>query len=136
MRIVSIIAVRNGADYIEGCLEHLLSNGLEVAVLDQMSNDGTYEICQQFKGDGLCHLSRYEYPGYFSLKEQLLEKQKLIYQLKTDWIVHQDVDELLESAVQGINLAETIQYADWGGFNAVNFNEFVFIPYVQKGESF
>jgi len=136
MRIVAIIAVRNGANYAAGCLQHLAANGIEAAVLDQMSHDGTYELCAQFKGKGLCHLERYPFPGYFSLHDQLLEKQKLIERLDADWVVHQDIDERLESARPETDLAQVITNADREGYGALNFNEFVFIPYVSDGESF
>jgi len=74
MHIVAIICVRNGAHYVDNCLNHLVANGIDVAVLDQMSDDGTYELCQKFLGNGLCHLSRFEYPGYMSMRDQLIAK--------------------------------------------------------------
>lgn len=136
MRIVAIIAVRNSAAYVKNCLNHLLANGIEVAVLDQDSDDGTYELCHQFKGNGLCHLARYDYPGYFSLRDQLIEKQKLISRLKTDWVIHQDMDECLECTDPQTTLSKAISETGNKGYNAINFNEFLFIPYVSEGESF
>ena len=114
----------------------MAANGIEAAVLDQMSEDDTYELCAGFKGKGLCHLERYDYPGYFSLRDQLVEKQKLIDRLETDWVLHQDIDELLESAGPEVSLAQAISNADSEGYNALDFNEFVFIPHVSEGESF
>ena len=64
MRVIALIMVRNGIDYINSCLSHLIENGIEIAVIDQSSDDGTYEICQKFSDDGLFLLKRIEYPGY------------------------------------------------------------------------
>ena len=42
MRVIAVIMVRNGIDYIDSCLSHLIENGIEIAVIDQSSDDGTY----------------------------------------------------------------------------------------------
>lgn len=129
MRCVAFISVRNGIEYIQTCLSHLVSNGIEVVIIDQFSTDGTYEVCQKFLSDGVCRLERVSYPGYFSLKDQLTKKQELIEKTKTDWVIHQDVDELLESPYSGLNLLESIKLEDASHYNAINFNELVFLPY-------
>jgi len=129
MRIIAIIMVRNGADYAEKCILHLLKNGIEIAVIDQSSNDGTYEICQSFVGNGICELQRIKYPGYFSLGNQLQEKNKLISTLQTDWVIHHDIDECLDAPDPNMSLYESIKLVDKQGFTAINFNEFVFLPY-------
>ena len=64
MRVIALIMVRNGIDYIDSCLSYLIENGIEIAVIDQSSYDGTYAICQTISNDGLFLLKRIEYPGY------------------------------------------------------------------------
>ena len=129
MRVIAVIMVRNGVEYAEKCISHLIENGIEVAIIDQSSDDGTYEVCQSFINDGVCKLQRISYPGYFSLKDQLLEKNKLMSQLQTDWLIHYDIDECLESPDPNLSLYESIKLEDSRGYNAINFNEFVFLPY-------
>ncbi len=129
MRCVAIIMVRNGIDYVEHCISHLIKNQIEVAILDQSSNDGTFEVCEKYLGNGVCYLQRIEYPGYFSLKMQLEEKYKLVDGINSDWIIHQDIDECLDSPYEGMNLHDSIVQEDRGGYSVVNFNEFVFLPY-------
>ena len=129
MKVIAVIMVRNGADYAEKCISHLLENEIEVAIIDQSSDDGTYEICQSFVGNGVCELQRIKYPGYFSLTDQLQEKYKLISKLQTDWIIHHDIDECLEAPDSALTLYESIKNEDKQGFTAINFNEFVFLPY-------
>lgn len=129
MRCVAIIVVRNGASYIKNCLNYLFSNGIEVAIIDHESNDGTYELCESFKDDGLCYLGKMPYDGFFSLSDQLKEKQKILANINTDWVIHQDVDECLAPPLLGITLKEGIEKEDSEGYNCINFNEFVFLPY-------
>lgn len=129
MRCVAVIAVRNGVDYVRQCISHLIENGIEVAVIDQSSDDGTYEICEEFKNNGLCALRRIDYPGYFSLQDQLKEKFQLIEKIKTDWVIHQDIDECLDSPIADLNLKQSIEREDQKGHTVINFNEFVFLPY-------
>lgn len=129
MRCVAVIAVRNGVDYVRQCLTHLIDNGIEVAIIDQSSDDGTYEICEEFKNNGLCVLKRMDFPGYFSLQDQLKEKFQLIEKIKTDWLIHQDIDECLDSPIPDLNLQQSIEFEEKKGHTVINFNEFVFLPY-------
>jgi hypothetical protein len=121
--------VRNGAEYAEKCITHLIENEIEVAIIDHSSDDGTYEICQTFSEDGLCFLKRIEYPGYFSWEDILKEKYQLTNEIQADWVIHQDIDECLESPIPELNLNQSIQFEDGRGHTVINFNEFVFLPY-------
>jgi len=129
MRCVAVIAVRNGLDYARKCIQHLNNNNIEVAIIDQSSDDGTYDICKEFLNNGVCEIRRIDYPGFFSLEDQLIQKFRLIEKLKTDWVIHQDIDENLESPLVNNNLKDSISAEDAKGYNVINFNEFVFLPY-------
>lgn len=130
MRIVAIVMVRNGVDYVENCITHLLSNNIEVAIIDHGSDDGTWEACEKYLSHGLCHLSYAEYEGVFSLSKQLVLKQSILNGIVCDWVVHQDIDEcLLSSPSFEGDLCSEIKHADDMGFNTLNFDEFVFLPY-------
>ena len=136
MRCVAIITVRNGASYVENCLDHLFSNGIEAAVIDHDSSDGTYELCESFLGNGLCYLGRMPYNGAFSLSDQLLEKSIVAGKLNADWLIHQDIDEQLQAPEDGLSLHDSIVREDLAGYNCINFNEFVFLPLATSGASF
>ena len=136
MRCIAIITVRNGASYVEGCLNHLFSNGIEVAVIDHGSSDGTYELCEPHIGNGLCYLGKMPYQGTFSLSDQLLEKSRVSGKLNADWLIHQDVDELLQAPENDLSLYDSILKEDLAGYNCINFNEFVFLPLACSEMSF
>ena len=129
MRVVAVITVRNGIDYVEKCITHLINNKIEVAIIDESSTDGTYEICESFLGSGLCKLQRVAYPGFFSLEQQLQVKEKFINSLQTDWVIHHDIDECLDSPYKDLTLYDSIKKEDEAGYSVINFNEFVFLPY-------
>lgn len=136
MRVVAIIMVRNGEQYVNGCLSHLQDQGIDAAVLDHGSTDNTYDLCQSWLGQGICYLQKIPYQGYFSLAEQLNLKRQVLEELEPDWSIHQDIDECLESPVDFESLVDWIRYADANNFNALNFEELVFIPYVDPDDSF
>jgi glycosyltransferase involved in cell wall biosynthesis len=47
MKVVAILAVRNGEHYIANALRHLIANDIHYAVFDNMSDDRTREIVIQ-----------------------------------------------------------------------------------------
>lgn len=124
--------IRNGEAYIDSCLSHLSKNNIEFAVIDHSSEDNTYELCLGYKDNGLCSLSRVDYDGKFVWQNILNEKMLVADKLKTDWLIHYDIDECMESSEQFLTLYEEIAQADRQGYTAINFNEFVFIPQPQQ----
>lgn len=128
MRCIAIIMIHNGLPYVDRCLRHLFAQGIEVAILDHGSTDGTYERCMSDLGGGICHLSRVPYDGLFALSDQLRRKHELMEKLEADWIIHQDIDECLEAVSPFEKLPDLMVHADQLGFNALNFDEFVFLP--------
>ena len=128
MKIVAILAVRNEELYVRRCLRWLVGQGVQVVVIDNESIDGTRRVCAEFSRDGVIAITSYPYRGYYPWKGLLEEKTRLRKQLDADWVIHQDADEILSSSRPGESLHEAIRRADGAGYNAVNFNEFVFIP--------
>lgn len=126
MRITAVLCVRNEARYLAVGLKRLVAEGLDLAVIDNDSTDGTTDILDSF-GHAIVHRSRLPYRGCFDLTAQLEAKQHVYRQVRTDWFVHVDADEILQSPRPGESLRQGIERvaADW---NVVNFDEFVFVP--------
>jgi len=55
-----MIPVRNNEEIIGEVIEYLISQGLELVVLDNGSTDKTYEICEKYLGRGILKLSNYK----------------------------------------------------------------------------
>jgi glycosyltransferase involved in cell wall biosynthesis len=109
-------------------LQHLYEQGIETCLIDNESTDNTVEIAKTFKNKGLFRIEKQPYPGYFDLVAQLQLKEKLVQEIDADWFIHYDADEIKEAPTPYKTLKEGIADADRQGYNAINFDEFVFLP--------
>jgi glycosyltransferase involved in cell wall biosynthesis len=134
-RVVALLGVRNEELYLERCIKHLISQGIDVCIIDNDSTDRTSEIARSFLGRGVIAVNRCPYPGYYDWRGILRHKETLSYDIDADWFIHHDGDEIREAPVRYRHLKEAMLDVDRKGFNAINFNEFVFVPTDNK-ESF
>lgn len=128
LKLTAIIAVRNEGLYIRRCCEHLASQGIAFAIIDNESTDDTRHIAESFRGRGLIRVDDHPYPGFYDWTGLLERKELLAKELESDWFLHLDADEIPESPQRGQSLVEQIARADAEGYTAVNFDEFVFVP--------
>jgi len=128
MRVVALLTVRNEELYLARCLEHLIANGVDVCVIDNGSTDSTRQIAEQHLGRGVIRLESVPYEGAFALLPILKNEERLAGDIEADWFVHHDADEIRESPVAGVTLAQGVETVDAEGYNAINFDEFVFVP--------
>jgi lipopolysaccharide transport system ATP-binding protein len=132
-RIVALLAVRNEAAYLERCLHHLAGQGIETYLIDNESTDATLEIAQRWYGKGIIGIETLTYPGHFDLHSQLARKTVLSTQIDADWFIHHDADEIRQSRNPQETLAGAIARLDAAGWNAIEFDEFVFVPVTEDG---
>ena len=125
---VAILAVRNEGLHIRRAIRSFVEQGVDVIVIDNESTDDTLEICKEYSGEGLLTIERLAWRGVFDLSGQLQAKARIISELSHDWVIHADADEWLQSPVKGESLPEGITKVDKRGYNAINFDEFVFLP--------
>jgi glycosyltransferase involved in cell wall biosynthesis len=128
MEIVALIAARNEAAYIARCLEHLHRNGIAFCLIDNESTDATVDIAKRFQGRGLVKIVTVPFPGFYDWIGLLETKSELASTLGADWYIHQDADEILEAADGRQTLHDAIGEVAAAGYNAINFDEFVFVP--------
>ena len=127
-RVVALLAASNEERFIDHCLEHLISQGLEVYLMDHGSTDATPEKARRWLGRGLIGLETPSFDGYFNLGAQLKHKERLAARLDADWFVHVDCDEIHLPPVAGLTLAEALGAVGAAGYNAVDFTEYTFVP--------
>jgi hypothetical protein len=129
---VALIASYNERRFIGPCLEHLQAQGIESYLIDNCSSDGTAEIAERFLGRGLIGIEEfpraeiYDWHGLLRRKEELAEE--LTAEREADWLIHLDPDEVRMAPHSEETLSEALQEAGRGGYNAVNFLEFTFVP--------
>lgn len=129
LRICALIAARNEARYLRELLPRLAAQRIDVALIDQDSDDGSAALYREFAGTPLIAVENLPFDGYFRLHGILERKREILSRLHHDWVVHQDADELLEWDAPGHTLRDAIERADDQGCNVVDFLEFVFLPY-------
>ena len=129
MRVVALLACKDEARFIGGCIDHLIEQGIEVHVTDDGSTDETLDIVHARLGDGVIGVERSEGgDGTFRLRRQLARKEELAATLGADWYVHLDPDEIRLAPRSDQRLVDAFAEAEDEGSNAVEFLEFVFLP--------
>ena len=128
MRIIALMTVRNEEKYLEHCIRHLVSQGVEICLIDNGSTDRTREIASAWLGKGVMRIEEIPFNGLFELEKILKNEERLSAEIQADWFMHHDADEIREAPAGFRNLAEGVADADRQGYNAINFDEFVFVP--------
>jgi hypothetical protein len=129
MRVVAILAVSDERFYLANCLSHLVANGLDFAVVDNGPTDECAQIIHSSRfAPYLAGYSRIPFTGVFNWAEILLAQQRLLGLIDGDWHLLLAPDEIMHSYVADESLAGAIARIDREGYDAVNFDEFVFLP--------
>lgn len=126
-RVVAILAVRNESLYIRTVIEHLIAEGVKCVVIDNQSDDDTVAICREYYPEHVLAIENIPYPGYYDWQTILARKDELRKSVEADWIIYHDADEIMHSNRPGETLVQAIVRVDSEGYNAINFDEFVFI---------
>jgi glycosyltransferase involved in cell wall biosynthesis len=125
---VALLSAYNEERFAAGCIEHLIAEGLMVYVIDDGSTDATAEIVRSYLGRGVIGLERRERGHNVDLEALLQRKEELAMTLEADWILSCDFDEMRISPWPGVTLRDAIARVEAEGYNAVNFQEFTFVP--------
>lgn len=128
MRIVALIAAFNEERFIRNALQHLADQGVETYVIDNESTDATRDIVESFRGSGVAGVETFARHGVFAAGAILRRKEQLHLELAADWYIHYDADTILQAPNPYGTLAEGIAAVDRAGDNAINFDEFLFVP--------
>ena len=132
-RVVAVMHVYNERDIIISSLKHLISQGIEIYVVDNWSTDGTYEMVQSLIGRGVVQVERFPNPRpaeahSFELSNQLKRTEALSKMLDANWFIHYDADEIRESPWSQLTLRDAIYYVEQCGFNAIDHTVIEFFP--------
>ncbi len=128
LSICAVIAVRNEAQYLPVLLPILASQRIDVAIIDNESTDETPGLLSRYSRDPIILVEKLPYRGYFSLIDVLTAKSRIYSNLKHDWVVHHDADEIMEHRKPGLTLRAAIEEAHAARYNVLNFDDFTFLP--------
>ena len=126
--VMAFVCGRNILPYLSVLTGKLLDEDIPLIYIDNGSDDGSAEKAAQLLGDGISELHHLPYDGSFSVEAQLRMKQRLIAQHAPRWVLNMDADEILEHRNSGGRLRDMAEDAEKSGYNALNFQEFVFLP--------
>jgi hypothetical protein len=133
LKVIAIIGIRNAECYLANALRHFSDNDVKFFIVDNSSEDNSKDIYlnPEFASHSLGFMNT-PFLGHFSLRQQLGIKMNVIRRMDTDWVIHADADEIMHSYLPGQSLNDAIAQADSDGYNALDFDEFVFLPVQQN----
>ena len=127
-RVIALINTYNEELLIRPCIEHLISHGIDIFILDNESTDRTVEIALEYKGRGLIAVENVpRNTDAFCMLPILARKEELTAELDADWFMHTDSDEFRYPPAGFSTLKEAIVAADARGYNAIEFMEYTFV---------
>jgi len=128
MDVLAVISVYNGARFLEAVLDHLARQGVGVYVIDNGSTDATPDILHADRAGNLRGVETLADDGIFHWRAILARKEKLFQTLAYDWGLQSDYDEFRFPPPQWERLDQAFAAVEAGGYNAVDFQEFTFLP--------
>jgi hypothetical protein len=135
-RALAIMPAFNEADVIFHAIGALVSEGVDVYLIDHESTDGTVEAAKPWLGRGLVHIERFpEDAGYCERNRTAMVWRDILRRVGevsgavgADWYLFVNADEFREAPWPGVTLADALREVDELGFNAVNFELLNFRP--------
>lgn len=132
MRVIALLATYNEARFIAGSIEHLVGQGVAVYLIDNCSTDATVSIAERYLGRGVMAIESFPRSGLFSLAGLLRRKEELALDADAHWFLHVDADEIRLPSRPDRTLVEAFAEVERQGYNAVNFQEFTFVPTIES----
>ncbi|MBI2112948.1 glycosyltransferase family 2 protein [Candidatus Woesearchaeota archaeon] len=123
--ICRIGVVRDEVDIIDQNIRWYLDQGFPTILLDNGSTDGTYEICQSYRGQGIVRLERVPFDEH-DREYSLRELAKLTADSGFKWLLLADADEFYESPVKEERLNQSLEREIQMGYNIVKFHNMEF----------
>jgi GTP 3',8-cyclase len=127
LKVTAIMATYNEVDIISYAIRELISQGIDVYLIDTGSTDATVTEARRFLGRGLLQIEELAMDEFW-LARLMKRKEELAYELDSDWFINADADEFRESPWTGVSLLDGIRRVDALGYNAIDFAVFDFVP--------
>lgn len=131
LKILCILSVRNEIDLIDDALNEALHHGFDLHIIDNWSDDGTWELIEKKYSDKP-NVTIERFPSTrasnFSLRSLLKRCEIIANQAEHDWIIRLDADERVASSSPDYNLREVIELANMKDYDVIDFTVFEFRP--------
>jgi len=123
-KVLAIIHLFNEEDVIRKTVEHLLSQNVDVYLVDNWSDDSSYSIVEDlaYQYPKSVYYERFPAQGkqsYYDWFHQLERTEEISRTLDYDWYIHYDADEYRISPWRDVSLRNAIYFIDQMGFNLI-----------------
>jgi hypothetical protein len=129
-KVCAIMSVYNEEDIIEETIGKLISSGIDVYVLDNGCTDKTIEKISHYVGRGIVEIKKFlteeNNKKMYVWSLILNEIESVSKELKYDWFIFVDADEIRYSPWPGYSLLEGVERVDSEGYNLINFKLYNF----------
>src|SRR5208282_1327919 len=122
-----MMSVRNESDIVGQVIKHLISQGIQLVILEGGSSDGSFEVCSEFVGHGVLSLES-ESSTKFQWHLILKRLYEMALRHQPDWVLLNGADEFLEAPSHGQTLEAAIRSEADKGYDLIQFNNFEFWP--------
>jgi len=131
--VLAIVSQFNEVDIIEPVIMHLLNQGVDVHVIDNWSDDGSYEAVEAIASRYTGRVSIERFPDTNTGKYEWSGILKRVTDVARErprykWIISNDADEIRWSPWPGTSLQKAISFIDRCGFNVIDYTVFNFSP--------
>jgi SAM-dependent methyltransferase len=133
LRPLAILATYNEFDIVAEVVEDLLSQGCDIAAIDNWSSDGTVEILNSLAESYPDRITVERFPlegpaKHYEWASLLSRKQEIAVANRGRWILHVDADEIRRAPFIGMSLAQALSVAQRAGATRVDFTCVNFRP--------
>lgn len=132
--VLAFVAQYNEADMMPHVVRHLLGQGVDVHIIDNWSNDGSYEKAKQLAAANPDRVSVERFPaedtGQYVWGPILKRVTDVAYtrRSKYKWAMLNDADEIRWSPWEGVSLQKAFSFLDYVGFSSVDYTLFNLVP--------
>jgi hypothetical protein len=129
--VTAIVPAYNEEDVIDSTLRALDEQGVRIHLVDNWSTDDTVARAQALGlGDRLT-VERFPHDGpsgTYDWEALLRHTEELAAGLDTDWVIHQDADEIRLAPWEGVTMRDALHHVQQLGYTAVDHTVLVFHP--------
>jgi hypothetical protein len=129
--VTAIMMAFNEEDIIADTVGHLVDEGARVHLIDNWSTDRTVDRLGPLLPGGMVSVERFPLSGpadTFDLVELLHRMEEVAAASGSDWVIHNDADEIRRSPWPGVSLRHAFHRIGRAGFNAVDHTVLEFWP--------
>ncbi len=131
--ILAVVTQYNEGDIIEPVIDHLLSQGVDVHVIDNWSDDGSFELVQDMATKNPERVSLERFPVKNTGKYEWKDILKRVTEVgksrpRYKWVISNDADEIRWSPWPRVSLQHAISFIDYLGYNTLDYTVFNFLP--------